>query len=129
MEFMGIGQVAVFVEDLDSAMKDYTDVFGINFEIVEADFINMRVAVSDGGVVLAANADGEETPESQAVKRNWNGGLTAVELRVDDIEEARELLEARGCRMIYRMDDDKTGFREYYVTQFHGMPVTVFQMD
>jgi catechol 2,3-dioxygenase-like lactoylglutathione lyase family enzyme len=123
---MGIGQTAVIVEDLEEAIKDYNETFGLNFTVVEIPEINCRVATSDGGIVLATQLD-SSTGESP-VKRFWNGGLAAVELRVDDLEEARRRLEERGVETVYYLET-KGGLKEYYMAPFHGVPLTIFQMD
>jgi catechol 2,3-dioxygenase-like lactoylglutathione lyase family enzyme len=125
MQYMGVGQVAVNVEDLDQAVKDYTDVFGIQFTIVEVPEINMRVAVSDGGIVFAVPLDkGKDVP----VTRFHNGALAAIEVRVSDLEEAKKRLAEKGVEPIYYMDT-QGGLTEYYMHHFHGVPLTIFQMD
>jgi len=125
MKYLGIGQVAVLVPDLEAAVKDYNEVFGMNFTIVENDDIKMRVAISDGGLVFAQGyAGATDLP----LQKNWNGDLTAIELRVDDLEEARTRLEAKGCKPVYYLDAPG-GLTEYYMEQLHGIPLTIFQMD
>ena len=84
MAIIGKGQTAVYVDDLDAAIKDFSYVFGIEFSIVEADFIQMRVAVSDGGIVLATRQN-PDVPSN--IEEGWAGGLTAIEVQVDDLEE------------------------------------------
>jgi len=124
MEYMGIGQVAINVDDVDAAAKDYTDVFGITFTMVEVPEINMRVAVSDGGIVFAAPLDASK---SVPVRRFHNGALSALEVRVSDLEEARRRLEEKGCKVIYYMNT-QGGLTEYYMEQLHGVPLTIFEM-
>ena len=119
MRYMGIGQVAVYVEDVDVAAKDYEEVFGLQFTFVEVPEINMRVAVSDGGIVFAQPLD---RSQPLPIRRFHNGDLTAIEVRVDDVEEARRRLEAKGIGTIYYMDT-QGGLTEYYMKQFHGIPL------
>jgi catechol 2,3-dioxygenase-like lactoylglutathione lyase family enzyme len=125
MQYMGIGQVAINVDDLDAAVNDYTEIFGITFTIVEVEEINMRVAVSDGGLVFATPLD---PSKPVPISRFHNGALSAVEVRVSDLEEARRRLEAHGSKPIYYMDT-QGGLTEYYMEQLHGVPLTIFQMD
>jgi predicted enzyme related to lactoylglutathione lyase len=125
MQYLGIGQVAINVDDLDAAIKDYTEIFGITFTVLEVTDINMRVGVSDGGLVFAEPLD---KSQPVPISRFHNGALSAVEVRVSDLEEARRRLEERGSKPVYYMDT-QGGLKEYYMEQLHGVPLTIFQMD
>jgi catechol 2,3-dioxygenase-like lactoylglutathione lyase family enzyme len=124
MKYMGIGQVAINVDDLDAAVRDYTEIFGMQFTVVDVPEINVRAAVSDGGIVFAEPLD--KTKE-QPVSKYHNGALAAIEVRVSDLEEARRRLEEKGIEPIYYMDT-QGGLIEYYMKQFHGIPLTIFEM-
>jgi predicted enzyme related to lactoylglutathione lyase len=127
MAMLRMGQVAVYVDDLDAAIKDFEYVFGIKFNIVEADFIQMRVAVSDNGIVLASEAD-PKVPSN--IRSAWAGALTAIEIQVDDLEETRRKMEELGSKVIYSMDS-QSGFHEHYMDKrgFHGVPITLFEIE
>jgi catechol 2,3-dioxygenase-like lactoylglutathione lyase family enzyme len=125
MQYLGLGQVAVLVPDLDAAVADFAEIFGMQFTVVANDDIKMRVAISDGGLVLAQGYAGES---DLPLESNWNGPLTAIELRVDDLEEARRRLEAKGVNPVYYLDAPG-GLTEYYMNQLHGVPLTIFQME
>jgi len=115
------------VEDFEQAIKDFEHVFEMKFNIVDATFIGMKVAVSDYGIVLAARAT-KDVPSN--IEPAWNGVLTAIEIQVDDIEETRRKMEELGSKVIYSMDSE-SGFHEHYMTKthFHGLPITLFQID
>jgi hypothetical protein len=125
LKYMGIGQIAIKVDDLDAAVADYTEVFGMSFTILEVEEINSRVAVSDGGIVFSETLD-KSKPVN--IAKYHNGALTAVELQVSDLEEAKRRLNAKGVETVYYLDT-QGGLTEYYMHQFHGIPVTIFQMD
>jgi catechol 2,3-dioxygenase-like lactoylglutathione lyase family enzyme len=125
LQYMGIGQVAISVDDLDAAVKDYTEVFGMTFTILEVEEINSRVAVSDGGIVFSEALD-KSKPIN--IKKYHNGALGAIEVRVSDLEEAKRRLIAKGVDPVYYLDA-QGGLTEYYMHQFHGVPLTIFQMD
>ncbi|HVX21124.1 MAG TPA: VOC family protein [Acidimicrobiales bacterium] len=127
MAMLRVGQTAIYVDDLDAAVKDFEYVFGIKFNIVDATFIRMKVAVSDYGIVLASRST-KDVPAS--IEPAWNGVLTAIEIQVDDIEETRKKMEELGSKVIYSMDSE-SGFHEHYMTKthFHGLPITLFQID
>jgi predicted enzyme related to lactoylglutathione lyase len=126
MAMLRTGQTAVYVDDLDQAIKDFEYVFGIKFDMVEADFIRMRVAVSDKGIVLASRAK----PDIPAnIEDCWTGRLTAIEIQVDDLAETRRKMEEVGSKVIYSMDSE-SGFHEHYMDKngFHGIPLTLFEI-
>jgi predicted enzyme related to lactoylglutathione lyase len=124
VKYMGIGQVAINVDDLDAAIKDYNEVFGIQFTVLEIPEINVRAAVSDGGIVFSEPLD---TTKEMPIGKYHNGALAAIEVRVSDLEEARRRLEERGIEPIYYMNT-QGGLIEYYMKQFHGIPLTIFEM-
>jgi predicted enzyme related to lactoylglutathione lyase len=121
------GQVAVYVDDLDQAIKDFEYVFGIKFRMVEADFIQQRVAVSDFGLVLSTRAN-PEVPSN--IENNFTGRLTAIEVQVDNLDETRRRMEELGSKLIYSMDSE-SGFHEHYMEKggFHGIPLTLFEIS
>lgn len=127
MAMLRTGQTAVYVDDLDKAVKDFEYVFGVKFNIVNADFIGMTVAVSDYGIVLASRTT-KDVPSN--IEEGWNGVLTAIEIQVDDLEETRRKMEELGSKVIYSMDSE-SGFHEHYMTKkgFHGIPVTLFEIQ
>jgi catechol 2,3-dioxygenase-like lactoylglutathione lyase family enzyme len=125
MKYMGIGQIAINVDDLDAAVADYTEVFGIAFTILDVTEINSRVAVSDGGIVFAEPLDKSQPIN---IRKYHNGALSALEVRVSDLEEAKRRLMAKGIDPVYYLDTPG-GLTEYYMHQFHGVPLTIFQMD
>ena len=83
--------------------------------------INQRVAVSDGGIVFAQLLD-ESKPSNVAPYHN--GALSALEVRVSDLEEAKQRLIAKGVDPVYYLDTPG-GLTEYYMHQFHGVPLTI----
>lgn len=123
MKYMGIGQISINVEDMDKAIADYTEVFGIQFTVLEIEELNVRAAVSDGGIVFSQPLD----PNKDGITKFHNGALAAIELRVSDLAEARRRLEERGCKPLYYLDTPG-GLIEYYMDQFHGIPLTIFEM-
>jgi len=127
MPMIRTGQTALYVDDLDAAMKDFSYVFGITFNIVDADFIGMKVAVSDYGIVLATRSD-PNVPSN--IEEGWAGALTAIEIQVDDLADARKKMEECGSRVVYSMDSE-SGFHEHYFDRrgFHGVPLTLFEIQ
>jgi predicted enzyme related to lactoylglutathione lyase len=124
-KYLGIGQLAINVDDVDKAVADWEEVFGIKFDIVEVEEINSRVAISDGGIVFAEALDKTQPIN---IAKYHNGALSALEVRVSDLEEAKRRLIAKGVDPVYYLDT-AGGLTEYFMYQFHGVPLTIFQMD
>jgi hypothetical protein len=120
-----IGQIAVWVDDLDTAMKDYTDIFGMNFLVTESEWLNMRVGQSDEGLVLCTKIDPSRPVPVEDI---WNKPILGMEIQVDDIEVTRKSLEERGTLPSYYLEA-AGGMKEYFTHRFHGIPLTVFQME
>jgi predicted enzyme related to lactoylglutathione lyase len=120
-----VGQVAIYVEDLESAIDDFSYAFGIEFTIVQATELDLNVAVSDGGIVLV----GKEGSATRDIEKSWHGNVTAVEIQVDDLAEARRRMEERGSTRLYGIDSS-SGFHEHYMTGpgFGQIPVTIFEI-
>jgi len=121
-----VGQVAIYVDDLQAAIDDFSYVFGIEFKMVRAEKIDVNVAVSDSGLVLV----GKDDPAPRAIEDHWYGPLTALEVRVDDLPEARRRMEERGSRRLYGIDAP-SGFHEHFMvgSGFGKIPVTIFEIQ
>jgi len=128
MTYLGVGQIALLVDDFDAAVKDFHDVFGIDFVLIEHPQLRQRIAISDGGIVLTSKIDPNDT---SPIESNWTGRLTAIELKVTDIEETRKAMEDRGAKTMYYLDTPPGSLKEYYMYSegFHGIPLTIFQND
>jgi predicted enzyme related to lactoylglutathione lyase len=125
MEYLGVGQIAINVDDVDAAVADYRDVFGIDFTIVEVPELNIRAAVSDGGFVFSEVLDKSKV---EPARQFHNGVLGAVEVRVKDLQEAKRRLQEKGVDPVYHMTA-QGGMEEYYTHQFHGVPLTIFEIQ
>jgi hypothetical protein len=127
MAYLGVGQIALLVDDFEAAVEDFHAVFGIDFVLIEHPQLRQKIAVSDGGIVLTSKIDPTDT---SPIESNWTGRLTAIELKVTDIEETRKAMEARGAKTMYYLDTPGS-LKEYYMYSegFHGIPLTIFQND
>ncbi|MFH2036277.1 MAG: methylmalonyl-CoA epimerase [Candidatus Zixiibacteriota bacterium] len=100
-----ISHVGIAVENLEEAIKKFTDIFGYGpSETVEMDDMNLRVALfskdngSTGNVELLAPTD---KPSSIKKYLEKNGsGLHHIAIVVDDIEKKLAELKEKGYRLI-----------------------------
>jgi len=122
-----MNRVSIVVPDLDAAVKDFEEVFGMSFSVAVDEELGVKRAISDAGLDLVASLDPDRPGPAAA---NWSGGaLAAIGFRVGDIDEIRSRMRARGVRGIH--DADRPGLREsiYDSHDFHDLPVALHQYE
>jgi catechol 2,3-dioxygenase-like lactoylglutathione lyase family enzyme len=118
-----VDRVAMRVDDLDAAVADFTEIFGMEFEVMDAPALGLRIAISNEGVELVEVPDG-----APKLIENYVGGVfSAFSVNVPDLQAVRQKLLERGVELIMEMET--AGFREIYCANetFHGLPLTVTQ--
>jgi predicted enzyme related to lactoylglutathione lyase len=120
-------RASVIVEDLDAAVKDFEEVFGMKFYIVVNEELRVKLAFCDEGLNLVANLD---PANPSPIAGNWTGGvLGAIGFKVPDIDEVRARMEKRGVKAIYNADTEKLRDSTYYGDNFHGLPVALYEYE
>lgn len=115
------------MEDLDAAVKDFEEVFGMKFYIVVNEELRVKLAFSDEGLNLVANLD---PANPSPIAGNWSGGvLGAIGFRVSDIDAIREKMRKRGVVAIYDADTPNLRDSTYLGENFHGLPVALYQYE
>lgn len=118
-----VDRVAVRVDDLDSAVADFTRIFGMTFEVTDVEALGLRVAICDQGIELV------EVPGAPPkLVENYGGGvLAALSIKVPDVKAVKQKLLDRGVELINEVDAAE--FKEIYCVKgtFHGLPLTVAQ--
>lgn len=118
-----VSQIGLNVQDLDKAVRDFNHVFGFGWVVLENEELGERIAVSEGGVVLSESID-RRNPSP--LKDNWGADIvTALEVKVDDLDAVHEKMTKRGVKPVYYMDTPG-GMREWYyqAKDFYGIPMT-----
>lgn len=120
-----VDRVAMRVDDLDAAVADFAELFGMQFEITDVESIGVRVAICNQGVELV-----EIRGAAPKLVEKYAGGMLAgFSLNVPDIELVRRKLLARGVEFINEVQaNDLT---EIYCDKdtFHGLPLIVAQYE
>lgn len=100
MEYVG-----VVVDDLEQGVQRFKQLFGLDFEIIDTEQLNVRavdgvipdVMAPRGGMRIAIDSSGSfelvEVDEAEEGFRN-------VHFRVDDIESAVDYLSGKGLRLV-----------------------------
>lgn len=119
-----VDRVAMRVDDLDAAVADFADIFGMEFDVMDAPALGLRIAVSNQGIELV------EATGSPKLLENYVGGVfSAVSVNVPDLEPVRRKLLDRGVEVIMEMKTPD--FREIYCAYgtFHGLPLAVTEYE
>lgn len=120
-------RASIVVEDIDAAVKDFEEVFGMKFYIVVNEELRVKLAFCDEGLNLVANLD---PSNPSPIAGNWTGGvLGAIGFRVPDIDEIRAKMRERGVKAIYDADAVRLRDSTYYGDNFHGLPVALYQYE
>jgi methylmalonyl-CoA/ethylmalonyl-CoA epimerase len=123
--FVAIDHVGVAVPDLDAAIADYRDHFGM--EVVHQE-VNEEQGVHEAMVAVGDPADpegsciqllaplNEESTIAKFLDRS-GPGLQQLAFRVTDVEEVSRVLRERGLRLLY--DAPKRGTADSRINFIH----------
>jgi predicted enzyme related to lactoylglutathione lyase len=127
MEQIKLSRPSIVVPDLDSAVKDFEEVFSMTFHIVVNEELGVKLAFSDEGLNLVANLDPDNPSQLMS---NWTGGvLAAIGFKVPDIDETRRRMKERGVQAIYDADAVRLRDSTYYKDNFHDLPVAIYEYE
>lgn len=125
-----LNRVAVIVKDVDEAVKDFGEMFGITFYGPYDDAkvgVNVALPRRGGMEMMSPNRpdDGVQATQKLAEKGE---GITGIALRCDDIEEAKEHLAKYG--MTPDMEFSHGDFHEilfFASEKTHGIEIAINQ--
>jgi predicted enzyme related to lactoylglutathione lyase len=113
-----LGRVAVYVKDVDHTAGVFSQLFGVEFRMVDVETFQLRAAFGDHGFEFVQSRTGS-VPE--------NGGmLGSLGISVDDVEATRAHIEAQGYKPRFSILL-KSGRREYSFEDIAGVPVMLYQ--
>ena len=114
-----LGRIALEVADIDRAVADFSDLFGLDFSMLEIPAQNLRAAYGDHGIEFV-----------QMTLADWHpreaGQLQGCCMAVDDVEQSRAHLISRGHSVIMTIPL-QSGRNEYVFAPIHGIPVMIYQ--
>jgi methylmalonyl-CoA/ethylmalonyl-CoA epimerase len=119
--FIAIDHVGVAVPDLDKAIADYRDHFGmevVHQEVNEEQGVReAMVAVGDSGSAIQLLAPLNEDSTIAKFLDRSGPGLQQLAFRVTDVEEVSRVLRERGLRLLY--DAPKRGTADSRINFIH----------
>lgn len=114
-----LGRIALEVADIDQAVVDFTDLFGLEFDMLEVPGQQLRAAYGTHGVELVQMTTPGWEPRAP-------GQMLGCCIAVDDVEATRAHLESRGQKMIFAIPL-QSGRKEYVFEPIHGIPIMIYQ--
>ena len=97
-----VDHIGIAVSNLDEALKLYTDTFGLELqgtEVVEEQKVKVAfLPIGDTELELLESTD-PEGPIAWFIEKRGQG-IQHIALRVDDIDEALDVMRAKGIRLI-----------------------------
>ena len=98
-----INHIAIVVPDLDKAVLQWRDSLGASIsapQILPEHGVRLVFVKSPNGAVELLEPYGEKSPIAGFLTRNPDGGMHHICYEVDDIESARQTLEAAEARVL-----------------------------
>ena len=98
-----INHIAIVVPDLDKAVLQWRDSLGASIsapQILPEHGVRLVFVKSPNGAVELLEPYGDKSPIAGFLTRNPDGGMHHICYEVDDIESARQTLEAAGARVL-----------------------------
>lgn len=121
-----VARVGLVVDDVRKAADDFSELFGIKFDIVDVDAVEVRVGISDAGMVLVEDTSSDR--QSSPLHRLWNGALANVGFNVKDLEGMKVRLESKGLT-VYNYVETAGGMKDYTFLPFHGITITLYSYE
>ena len=94
-------RVCVVANDAAETMKDFNDLFGVEFYgPFDDEHVKLKVALPRSGGMEVSSPTAADDPIGFSAYLQENGeGIKGIALRVDDIQEAMEELKAKGVQL------------------------------
>ena len=102
MKIKHIDHIGIAVSDIESSLKFYRDVLGLNFEgteVVEEQKVKIAFLPLGEGEFELLESTEEEGPIAKFIEKKGEG-IQHIALRVDNIEEALAELKSNGIKLI-----------------------------
>lgn len=119
MQVLDIDRVIIATEDVGELSKTFGELLNLQFGITfQDDGMESTISSDNASLDLVApDGDGVAGHSIRTFLDDHGPGLYALALQVDDVEGAREELEAEGIEPAYELD--YSDFREYFYHPRH----------
>jgi hypothetical protein len=114
-----LGCCVVLVDDLDTVMKDFREIFGMDFVATDPAGLGTRAVVGRHRVKLVERGASD-------FQEAFRGPLASIEIMYDDVEAQRGKMEAAGFPVL-RTRTMRSGDKAYYFgASFEGLPFGIY---
>lgn len=114
-----LGRIALEVADVDAAVANFGELFGMEFKVFDVPSQGLHVAIGDHGIEFVQVLSPGWTPREA-------GQMMGACIAVDDVEASRAHLISRGHEMILEIPL-QSGRKEYVFKPIHGIPLMIYQ--
>ena len=131
IEWEYIDRTAVYVDDMEAAVKDFEEIFGIEWVVLEVEAFKSKAGLSDAHLELVSPMrPGGEPP---TIAGNFAGPIVALGFKVKDIEKAKKVMRERGIDLYQGVEVQTPGGMTECLLQrtsaFGGIPISLEQYE
>jgi methylmalonyl-CoA/ethylmalonyl-CoA epimerase len=114
---MKIDHIAIAVNDLDEAAKNYKEALGVNsveFETVESEGVKLAILHLENGRIELMQPTNEQSPIKKFLEKKGQG-LHHVALQTEDIETEVERMEGCGIQFLGKIRPGSEGTKITFI--------------
>ncbi|HEY7367478.1 MAG TPA: methylmalonyl-CoA epimerase [Nitrosopumilaceae archaeon] len=114
---MKIDHIAIAVNDLEEAAKNYKEALGVNsveFETVESEGVKLAILHLENGRIELMQPTNDQSPIKKFLEKKGQG-LHHVALQTDDIESEVERMEGCGIQFLGKVRPGSEGTKITFI--------------
>ena len=128
MKVQKLDHVHIYVNDLEKAVRFFSEILGTKFsEVVEKPGWDFKLAMDPLGVELVQPTS-PEGGTARAMKKRGEG-IFMVSFKVENLDEAVAELEAKGMRVISRIQDGQLREVQFHPRDAHGVMIELAEYE
>ena len=128
MKVQKLDHVHIYVNDLEKAARFFSEILGTKFsEVIEKPGWDFKLAMDPLGVELVQPTS-PEGGTARAMKKRGEG-IFMVSFKVENLDEAVAELEAKGMRVISRIQDGKLREVQFHPRDAHGVMIELAEYE
>lgn len=128
MKVEKIDHIHIYVRDLDAATQFFTEILGTKFcDALTAEEWKFKSTMDPLGVELIQPI-APESPVARALERRGQG-LSAISLKVPNIDEATAELEAKGMRVVSKAQHGRLREVQFHPKDAYGVMIELAEYE
>lgn len=123
-----LDHVHIYVKDLEKAKSLFEDILGTRFsEIIYAEPFQVKSRLDPLGLEIL-QATSPDSPIAKHIEKRGEG-ITAISVKVSDIEQAIKDLEAKGLKLVGRISQSGIQEAQFHPKDTFGVMIELCQYD